>query len=128
MPPSDDDGGDKKRAVVATDAADEEDMCWLCLDAAHESGESLRRDCSCRGGSGWAHFPCIVEYAKQKTEEWDDKDIPDDFGKFTEQWSNCPNCKQPSQNDLSVELAREFVAFVEEKYPEDWPKILQHSM
>ena len=42
--------------------------CWICLEEeADDSGEPLRRDCSCRGGSGWAHLSCIVEYSKQKS-------------------------------------------------------------
>ena len=77
-PPSgdEDDGGGKRPAVMASAASDEEeDVCWLCLDAEHESGQPLRRDCSCRGGSGLAHLPCIVDYAKQKNEQWRARDM-----------------------------------------------------
>ena len=81
-------------------------MCWLCHgEGPDESGKPLRRDCSCRGGSGFAHLPCIVEYAKQKTEH--------------RLWKICPNCKQRYQNELAVDLAHEFVSFVEEKSPGD---------
>ena len=42
--------------------------CWICLEEeADDSGEPLRRDCSCRGGSGWAHVACLVEYSKEKS-------------------------------------------------------------
>ena len=114
-------GGGKKRAFVPT-ATDEEDVCWLCLDGNLESGEPLRRDCSCRGGSGWAHFSCIVEYAKQKTEEWRARD---GMGKFNEPWRECPGCKQDYQNELAIELVNELVSFVEEKYPDDKLKHLE---
>ena len=31
----------------------------------------------------------------------------------------CPSCHQNYQNELAVELANEFVSFVEETYPDD---------
>ena len=79
LPPPRNDGGGGKRPAAAVPTPpsddDEEDVCWLCLeDGRDESGQPLRRDCSCRGGSGWAHLPCIVEYAKQKNEQWDGRD------------------------------------------------------
>jgi len=77
--------------------------------------EDPSKDCSCRGGSGWAHFPCIVDYAKQNSDQWDGWDP----NKFAEPWKVCPSCKQSYQNTLSFDLANEFVSFVEEKYPDD---------
>ena len=120
----DDDGGGKRPAAEAGPSAaagdDEADMCWLCHeDGPDESGQPLRRDCSCRGGSGWAHLSCIVGYAKQKTEQWN---IRDGMDKFPEPWHVCPGCKQDYQNELAVELANEFVSFVKEKYPDDHRK------
>ena len=58
------DDGDNKRHAIEQSQPDEveEDICYICFDAKHESGEPLRRDCSCRGGSGWAHLTCVVEY------------------------------------------------------------------
>ena len=114
----DNDGGGKRPAVPAPPSDDDEaDMCWLCHeDGPDESGHPLRRDCSCRGGSGWAHFPCIVGYAKQKTEQWRARD---GVVKFNEPWWKCPSCKQEYQNELAVELANEFLSFVKEKYPDD---------
>ena len=108
--------------MTATTAApssneDDHDMCWLCLEANHESGLPMRRDCSCRGGSGWAHFPCIVEYAKQRSEQWSKEEDPD--YDLDEAWQTCPNCKQDYQNELAVELATEFVSFAEKKAPDD---------
>ena len=107
-----------QKGDVATAASDEEepDMCWLCLDGEDESGQPLRRDCSCRGGSGWAHLSCVVGYAKQETEK----------GKnIIQPWRICPGCKQSYQNELAVELANTFVAFVEGRYPDDKLKHLQ---
>ena len=114
--PHGDDGGGGKRPAVAP-SVEEEDTCWLCLEANHESGLPMRRDCSCRGGSGWAHFPCIVEYAKQKSEQWSNEEDPD--YDLTEAWQTCPNCEQDYQNELAINLANEFAAFAEKKYPDD---------
>ena len=126
-PFGDDDDGGGKRPANASEAGpsaaagdDEADMCWICHeDGPDESGQPLRRDCSCRGGSGWAHFPCIVDYAKQKTEQWNRRD---GVVKFPEPWKVCPNCTQLYQNDLDVDLRNEFVSFVEEKFPDDHRK------
>ena len=105
----------KKHLLVSDE--EEEDMCWLCHEGGpNESGQPLRRDCSCRGRSGWAHLSCIVGHAKHKSEQWDDSD--DGSDKFGEPWCICPRCKQNYQNELNLDLANEFVAFVEEKYPD----------
>lgn len=41
--------------------------CWICLDdGPDEMGGMPRRDCSCRGHSGFAHLACLEEYAAQK--------------------------------------------------------------
>ena len=134
----DDDGGGKRPAAEAGPSAaavdeEESDMCWLCFgEGPDESGQPLVRDCSCRGGSGWAHLSCIVDYAKQKTEQWDGGlhigqllDPWRDMRKFNEPWRECPSCKQNYQNELAVDLANEFVPFVEEKYPDDKSKHLE---
>ena len=112
-PPFDDGGGGKKRTATAP-SAEEEDTCWLCLDVNHDSGQPLRRDCSCRGGSGFAHLHCIVEYAKQKTEQWHGGEDPDPGDLLA--WMDCPNCKQEYQNQLGVDTATEFIKFIEGKY------------
>jgi len=51
--------------------------CWICHDeGTDELGEPLRRDCSCRGlDSGFVHLSCLVEYAKQKTKQWDGRNF-----------------------------------------------------
>ena len=48
--------------------------------------------------------------------------------KFSEPWSDCPGCNQSYQNELAVELANEFVSFVEEKYPDDQRMHVGHSI
>ena len=78
-----------------------------------EGGQPKRRDCSCRGESaGFAHLRCIVEYAKQKTEQSNGEDMR----KFAEPWRDCPNCRQPYRSELAVDVANEFVNFVHKKY------------
>eukprot|EP00581_Thalassiosira_minuscula_P002542 CAMPEP_0183741384 /NCGR_PEP_ID=MMETSP0737-20130205/61999_1 /TAXON_ID=385413 /ORGANISM="Thalassiosira miniscula, Strain CCMP1093" /LENGTH=274 /DNA_ID=CAMNT_0025976701 /DNA_START=87 /DNA_END=908 /DNA_ORIENTATION=+ len=106
----------KKRRVGATD---EEDTCWLCLDAKHESGQPLRRDCGCKGGSGFVHFPCLVEFAKIWSEQSHLHRRRDSMNKFVEPWCACLNCHQFYRNQLALDLVNEFVSFTEEKYPGD---------
>lgn len=55
---------------------------------------------------------CIVEYAKRKTDEWDD-DYGDGFGEFLEPWARCSICKQYFQHELAVNMANEFVLYAE---------------
>ncbi len=54
-------------------------FCWIC----HEDGtkewpgdqpgfQELKRDCSCRGSSGYAHWSCLVEYAVKKCSDGGD--------------------------------------------------------
>ena len=91
--------------------------CWICHEeGTNELGEPLRRDCSCRGcDAGYAHLSCLVEYAKHQTEEWDGHDLNELF----KIWSDCLTCKQRHQNELRVELAIEFLSFVETNYSDD---------
>lgn len=127
-PPSDDDddgsGKNVPMAEAATQSFDEEehDMCYLCFgEGPDETGQPLRRDCSCRGGSGFAHLSCIIEYAKQKSQQ---RDGNGRVKQFTEPWRFCPNCKQMYQDELALDLVNEFVIFVEGEYPGDRQKHL----
>ncbi|KAL3802148.1 hypothetical protein ACHAW5_000233 [Stephanodiscus triporus] len=53
-------------------------LCWICLgDENRHDLEHLRRDCSCRGTAGFVHLSCLVEYAKKKNQECDDRDQDD---------------------------------------------------
>jgi len=84
--------------------------CYFCLeeDAGNE-GKPLVRDCSCRGDSGFAHFSCLTKYAEQTCRALEG--IP-----FAQSWELCNNCKQQFQNQLSIDLATEFVSFTEATY------------
>jgi hypothetical protein len=83
--------------------------CYFCLgEEDNEEGMPLVRDCSCRGDSaGFAHLSCLVTYAEQKCKVAD---------VFSEPWKICNNCKQPFQNQLSIDLASAFVSFAEANY------------
>jgi len=48
-----------------------------------------------------------------------------DVDKFDEPWRTCPSCHQAYQNDLVLDLAAEFLTFVEGKYPGDQWKHLE---
>ena len=78
---------------------DEQDVCYLCLDANHESREPLRRDCSCRGVSGWVHLSCLVGYAENATIQSRNRALRSTteeqrfflHRKFEKPWRMCPN-------------------------------------
>mmetsp|Transcript_25111 Transcript_25111/g.42913 ORF Transcript_25111/g.42913 Transcript_25111/m.42913 type:complete len:444 (-) Transcript_25111:44-1375(-) len=107
-----------------TDCLEKDASCWICLgEGPDKSGQSLRRDCSCRGNSaGFVHLACLVDYARHKSMQ---------MGKmcdnilFVDPWRTCPSCSQPYQNRLSLDLKANFVAFVEKEYPGDRSKQLQ---
>jgi hypothetical protein len=82
--------------------------------AADEGGKPLVRDCSCRGdNAGFAHLSCITKYAEQKSKLAATKmDLP----AFSRSWRECPNCKQPYQNQISLDLSSNFVSFAEANY------------
>jgi hypothetical protein len=88
-------------------------VCYFCLgEEGDEDGNSLVRDCSCRGNSGFAHLPCLIEFAEQKCRAALDGDTK----AFTEPWRKCNNCKQPFQNQLAIDLTSAFVSFAETTY------------
>ena len=84
--------------------------------------QPLRQDCFCRGESaGFCHISCIVKYAEQKTKQLDGRYL----NAFKEPWKVCRNCCQYYQNELAVDLAAEFVTFVEKEHPSNQWKQLQ---
>ena len=86
-------------------------VCYFCLEGADEEGNSLVRDCSCRGNSGFAHLPCLTKYAEQKC-----KQAEVDLPSFCEPWDECNNCKQPFQNQLAIDLSSACLSFAEATY------------
>jgi E3 ubiquitin-protein ligase DOA10 len=44
---------------------DEKPICFICHDD-DENEDLLCGVCSCRGGSGYSHFSCMVEHGKMK--------------------------------------------------------------
>ena len=99
------------------DTGNEDASCWICLEEGpDESGQPFRRDCSCHGESaGFGQISCLAKYAQQHTEDWDGRD----FDEFVEPWKSCHSCRQDYQNELTVDLAAEFVTFVERKHPDN---------
>ena len=87
--------------------------CWICLGEGDDTDGQLRRACACRGESaGFAHLSCLAEYAKQKC-----KVVPDWMAAdFTTPWVYCSNCEQPFMGTLGLDMANEFVSFVETTY------------
>ena len=112
---------------MATTAIPDGAACFFCLEErGDDEGNSLVRDCSCRGNSGFAHLSCLAMYAEQKCRAARDGDLPS----FREPWSKCTNCKQPFQNQLAIDLASAFVSFAEATYGQegnnmwDKPKVM----
>ena len=93
--------------------APQDAACWICLGEGNDTDGQLRRACSCRGESaGFAHFSCLVDYAWQKC-----KAVPDHrTGDFSTPWVYCSNCEQPFMSTLALDMANEFVSFVETTY------------
>eukprot|EP00985_Skeletonema_marinoi_P023699 scaffold15916_cov67-Skeletonema_marinoi.AAC.3 len=118
---------DAATAAAAAALPDDVPSCWLCLEEEGEEGnegykESLVRDCSCRGTSGFAHLSCIVKYAKSEGKRLYEREGPSAcMGPF----KTCPNCKQYYQNDVHKALAKAFVDFVEEGF-EDKKNCFNH--
>lgn len=91
--------------------------CWICFDDEQGDLGPLVRDCSCRNESGYCHLLCIENWAKQKS-QINDTTSNCYIEKFTRLWKQCPNCCQPYQNQLAVDMASTFISFVEsKKYP-----------
>ena len=117
-----------------SDNADDEDgddelhpHCWVCLDGdgdcnswmtswrqwmnnnnSTDKVEPLRRDCSCRGLAGYAHLSCLAEYAMLNQNDlvhWDDQQ----YHKLRTLWTECHVCKQPYQNELSMDMTSVFL-------------------
>jgi len=88
--------------------------CYFCLgEEADEEGMPLVRDCSCRGDSaGFAHLSCLTKYAEQKSKQAGDGDLD----AFSTPWKLCNNCKQPFQNQLSIDMASACYLFAETTY------------
>ena len=96
----------------------EDAFCWICHDEKKSLGpdhegnaqapESLRRDCACRGSSGFAHWSCLVKYAMERVQ------YVGNSGDSTQAWRTCPLCKQGYQNDHRISMAEAFVQFCEQ--------------
>ena len=72
--------------------------CWICLEPEGERRTRsrhalLQRGCSCRGGSGWCHFPCLLRTLDQQEALGHDG-------------SRCPLCRQDFTGELELALAR----------------------
>ena len=104
--------------------------CYFCLgEEADEEGMTLVRDCSCRGDSaGFAHLSCLVKYAEQMSKRIGEGN--GDLIPYAMPWHTCNYCKQPFQNQLSLDLAFAFVSFAEATFGregERWDKLLVMS-
>lgn len=92
------------------------DHCYLCHGKGlDDSGQPLRRDCSCRNGTGHAHLSCLVEHAKHRAINGGSFEL-------------CPNCLQYYQGELGIDLATERVAFCSQKYEIFLLKAMYHQL
>ena len=97
------------------DASSGEAVCYLCLDGGlDDANQPLRRDCACRGtDAGFVHLSCLTNYAATKSKQ------ASDTNEFRDPWIACPCCHQYYQNGLRVDIATEFVSFVQRQYPDN---------
>ena len=79
-------------AVAAEACADDTkgQTCYICYGEGDED-EGLVRGCSCRGGAGFAHVPCLARQAKILVEDAEARELDD--SKF-ERWYTCGLCEQ----------------------------------
>ncbi len=103
--------------------------CWICLhEDADDSGQPIRRDCSCRGDSGWVHLSCLIQYAETKSEGWIKKNgemywgtgmlaggVIDNEARKTDPWMVCPNCRQHYISQFSIDIIDGKVTFVKKR-------------
>ena len=96
--------------------------CWICLEGCN----ILRHNCSCRGSAGQVHLVCLINYARIECCNVVGLVQPfDRFDKLRATWKVCRNCKQRYQGQLLIDMANEFVAFVNYAYtkplhPDHW--------
>ena len=95
---------------IITMAMASEIACWCCRRGGpHEvTGKLPRRDCSCIGQQGYAHFTCLVQHIKiSSTNNNSDAEVN------RQPWCVCPWCHQPFVAELARDLAVEYMDFVE---------------
>lgn len=87
--------------------------CWICLDNdADPAGHGPpRRDCSCRGTSGYAHISCLIDYASSHAKGMcvaggTSRIGVSVGGGIVNPWRECPTCRQAYGGNTLYELAR----------------------
>jgi len=97
---------------------DHKPTCYICLDdGPDELGGKIVRSCSCRGSAGYVHLSCAVNYASQKfkTRKEGEEDP----------WDTCPNCHQGYTGELAIDMAKNYVTFIEKNYQRNHTMILR---
>lgn len=110
--------------------------CWICLEEGpDETGQPLRRECVCRGDSGFVHLSCFVNYASRKSAEGWKKRMKNLAGcmdmkfnySFCIPWETCPNCKQNFQGRLAFDTATAHYASTRNLRDDDYRSIVAKS-
>jgi hypothetical protein len=83
--------------------------------SAGDYGVEMQRLLLPGDSAGFAHLSCLAQYAEQKSKQASDGEM----AAFSNPWRYCNNCKQPFENQLSVDLASAFVEFAEATYGRD---------
>jgi hypothetical protein len=96
-------------AAPSVDGGGARGHCWICLEGngdEHEGGSAgaaaggssvgslLHQGCGCRGTAGFAHLPCLVDYAVRQARS----------GQLL-QWKQCRTCEQRFTGDMRLGLA-----------------------
>jgi len=98
--------------------------CW-CLDQ-HDSGMSIERNCSCRGGSGFVHLSCYTKYAEGETKKRfgalsnarSEEELAKMEVELLNAWGSCPTCHQSFQGKFAIDLWSRCAAFVKDYNPD----------
>ena len=77
--------------------------CYICWDEAETDSNPIRRDCECKGTSGWVHIHCLVESVECKGHI-------DLLDPILRPWSNCKQCLEPYRDPTKRELTKALIA------------------
>jgi len=108
-----------KKELNGEDEKEEEEedeiKCYICweTDATDEINNPIRRDCGCKGSSGWVHLQCLLESAETKARE-------SMLDPLVRPWTKCPFCVQPYQDPTQT--------FLQEKMIYDLPRLQQRLL
>ena len=85
--------------------------CWICLCSDSDDHGAPRRDCSCRGTSGYVHMSCLIDMASKRSDEINMNDDSITVGvsvggNVLNPWRECTTCRQVYCGETIYVLAK----------------------